>query len=448
VFVVGAVVVILLIASGAWSFCLAKLNCQVDAKLAEIRKAGYPVTLEELDAWYPYPEGENAADVYEEAFAALVDPDSEKLGDLPVVGGGTLPELGEPLPPDMQKRIGEFVAANAEAITILHRAAAIKGCRFKVDLSLGVDAMLPHLGKLRECSMTLALAALLAAEEGRGDGVTEAIRSGLAVGHSLGNEPDLISQLVRIACFSITTHNLQSAMNRTTLTPEQCADLAERLRAADAPDALVRAMAAERCRFHACLLPEGDAWQDEWWKGDSTGWRISSRFARATGGSVRARLLWLEVTERYINAFRAPESELYRKATAVETAAISELEQDTRRLTGVSARIILMVLPSYRRWVAADLKCRAQLRTARTALAVEQFRQANGRLPKTLDELVPKYLDAVPPDPFDGKPLRYKRLEKGYVVYSIGPNETDDAGADLAKLVSGYKGDVTFHILR
>ena len=46
------------------------LHLMVEAKLDEIRKQGYPVTLAELDKWYQQPPpGENAADVYEQAFA-------------------------------------------------------------------------------------------------------------------------------------------------------------------------------------------------------------------------------------------------------------------------------------------------------------------------------------------------------------------------------------------
>lgn len=31
-------------------------------------------------------------------------------------------------------------------------------------------------------------------------------------------------------------------------------------------------------------------------------------------------------------------------------------------------------------------------------------------------------------DPFDGKPLRYRRLTDGVVVYSVGSNLSDDGG--------------------
>jgi hypothetical protein len=46
-------------------------------------------------------------------------------------------------------------------------------------------------------------------------------------------------------------------------------------------------------------------------------------------------------------------------------------------------------------------------------------------LPDTLAELVPAYLTAVPLDPYDGQPVRYKKLPVGYVVYSVGLGWTD-----------------------
>ncbi len=36
-----------------------------------------------------------------------------------------------------------------------------------------------------------------------------------------------------------------------------------------------------------------------------------------------------------------------------------------------------------------------------------------------LNELVPKYLQELPSDPIDGKPLRFQRLPVGFVVYSV-----------------------------
>lgn len=61
--------------------------------------------------------------------------------------------------------------------------------------------------------------------------------------------------------------------------------------------------------------------------------------------------------------------------------------------------------------------------------AAERFRLAHGRPPDTLDQLCPAYLESLPVDPVNGGPLRYVRKgESGYIIYSIGWNETDDGG--------------------
>ena len=58
---------------------------------------------------------------------------------------------------------------------------------------------------------------------------------------------------------------------------------------------------------------------------------------------------------------------------------------------------------------------------AETCLAAEQFRRANGRAPTTLEELVPKFLSAVPLDPFESsRPLSYD-AERG-VIWTVGPD--------------------------
>src|SRR5258708_33325388 len=56
-----------------------------------------------------------------------------------------------------------------------------------------------------------------------------------------------------------------------------------------------------------------------------------------------------------------------------------------------------------------DVRAKAILRTAYTALAAERFHLANGHWPDKLQELVPTYLRSVPDDPFDGAPLRTAR---------------------------------------
>lgn len=62
-------------------------------------------------------------------------------------------------------------------------------------------------------------------------------------------------------------------------------------------------------------------------------------------------------------------------------------------------------------------------------IALELFRRANGDYPYTLDELVPEFLESVPVDIFDGRPLRFMMAgPESPVVYSVGTDRDDDGG--------------------
>lgn len=66
---------------------------------------------------------------------------------------------------------------------------------------------------------------------------------------------------------------------------------------------------------------------------------------------------------------------------------------------------------------------------ARTAIALERYRLANGNYPDSLAALMPRFMDKVPHDIIGGQPLHYRRTEDGqFILYSIGWNGTDDGG--------------------
>ena len=55
-------------------------------------------------------------------------------------------------------------------------------------------------------------------------------------------------------------------------------------------------------------------------------------------------------------------------------------------------------------------------------------------LPDSLSALVPKYIEAIPRDPFDGEPMRYSK-EHG-IVYSVGNDFVDNGGSEHPFLFS------------
>ncbi|QYK49048.1 MAG: hypothetical protein KF838_04160 [Phycisphaeraceae bacterium] len=72
----------------------------------------------------------------------------------------------------------------------------------------------------------------------------------------------------------------------------------------------------------------------------------------------------------------------------------------------------------------------------RVMLALELFRDGNGTYPDALDELTPMYIERLPLDPFDGRPLKYLRIDptldgagRAYLLYSVGADGQDDFGS-------------------
>jgi len=110
-----------------------------------------------------------------------------------------------------------------------------------------------------------------------------------------------------------------------------------------------------------------------------------------------------------------------------------------------------LFLPALSKGSIRDARATAHIRLTMTALAVEEFRTTGSHLPELLAELVPTYLDSVPIDPFDGQPLRYRKLDPGYVVYSIGQDGQDDGGRESPQRIKSTDTnsyDLTFTVDR
>jgi hypothetical protein len=65
---------------------------------------------------------------------------------------------------------------------------------------------------------------------------------------------------------------------------------------------------------------------------------------------------------------------------------------------------------------------------ARIAIALEHYHRAHGDYPSSLDVLAPQFIDQVPHDLIGGQPLKYRKINNNFVLYSIGWNEKDDGG--------------------
>jgi hypothetical protein len=76
---------------------------------------------------------------------------------------------------------------------------------------------------------------------------------------------------------------------------------------------------------------------------------------------------------------------------------------------------------------AVNLETERQMTLA--TIAIKRFQLRHGKLPSSLEALVPVFLAAVPYDYMSAKPLRYHLKSDGdYVLYSVGLDGKDDGG--------------------
>jgi hypothetical protein len=93
------------------------------------------------------------------------------------------------------------------------------------------------------------------------------------------------------------------------------------------------------------------------------------------------------------------------------------------------------------------LRRRTELRVLALELAIRAYRAEHGEPPAQLADLVPKYLPAVPEDPFGSGPMQYRVTDSGHTIYSVGPDGDDDSGKRIVSSKGSdgdYSGDELF----
>lgn len=94
----------------------------------------------------------------------------------------------------------------------------------------------------------------------------------------------------------------------------------------------------------------------------------------------------------------------------------------------VAETLINLLLPAVRQAHRAEDRIIQRMQNLEVALALSAWRSEHDSYPKSLADLVPKYLAVAPTDHFNGEPLHYSTTPDGYLFYSIGQNGMDDEG--------------------
>jgi hypothetical protein len=287
----------------------------------------------------------------------------------------------------------------------------------------------------------LASDVLLRTQEGDLDGALASCRALVNAGRSVGDEPTLMPQMVRLAAYVLAARQVEHVLGQGGPSEAALAALQQLLSEVGEERPLTLALRGERARTDHLL--------ESVQHGDMT---VKQLLAATRGPGAKKSLLskhdLLYLPGVTANS-RAATLERWNKLVEISKLPAQEQADRLAELSAPQRDEPLVVLSPaspavLARYASEAWEQQAPLRCGVVALAAERYRRANGRWPETLADLKGAYLPDVPLDPFDGQPLRYRKDEQGVVVYSIGPDRQDDGG-DRTRLNTPNKGaDVGF----
>jgi hypothetical protein len=435
------------------SFIVWRVNLahDVNVKLEAIRAAGLPTNGKELNAYYPaVPDNENAALVMTQAFALLRNyPDSRKKE----IANFKIPPRGQPLTAEQKQLLSGYVGMNEAALAKAGEAIKLPRSRYLIDFSPSLDTQLSHLGKLGELCRVAEYQSLLTVTSSHPNDAAVSITDMFGMAQTLDEEPNEFSQLARGKLVNRATTILEYCLNTRDLSGITLDGLTSSVAAVQQTNLMARAFIGERAE----LIPYFQL-RSAWLRKDSEN-NLTSDYPPTRywimGVFARDLVYYLRVMDTNIAFASLPLPRNLDAIKKISAEATDEIEQHPYTSLRYTHPFVLsaIFLPSTGIFLKREAEFATNLRLATTALAIERFRLANGRLPENLNQLTPQFLSAVPIDPFDpaNAGLRYHRLAKGYVIYSVGSDGHDDGGREKpADWKSGDKTtyDITFTVER
>src|SRR6185437_4061842 len=383
---------------------------------AAVFNSPLPKTLAQLNTWYAEPpEGQNAATYFAKGFAAFQITDADgNSRELPVIGSGTLPPPGTPIPDGTKAVMRDFVQRNDAAWAALQQGVGFEQSRYPVNFDQGSETLLPHLAKIKNAVRFADLKAVLCAADNQPDAAANAELVSLAMAESIKDEPVIISQLVRVACHAIEGDALQRMVNSVALSRDDLQRLSAAFAKAEGSqtsgEGFTRALVGEAVLHDALFNLTPDKLRSEiksWQNG------LSDAAATKMMENLKAQRSFIDETFSHALALRRESFPDRLKLDDYFPARASE----ARKKGYLLCHMLLSGLGQVTHREAGGL---AQLRIIQTAIALEQYRRENsGSYPDSLSALIPKFLSEMPKDPTKGRDVNYRKVGAGYELRCV-----------------------------
>jgi hypothetical protein len=291
----------------------------------------------------------------------------------------------------------------------------------------GYDANLSTTQRTRTMGNALRLQAILRAQDNDLAGALESARGILQISRSVGDEPFLVSMLIRMYLRRMSVQSVERLCAQGEPAPASLADLEEQFMTENTAPLYLIGLRGERARLYALMEAVRNRTisfgQMQFHLDIVMGFPALSKeqaslaefyYLPAIRTTIQAAVL--HYMNRQIEAAKLPPEEQVR--------AWADLAQQANQLPWL-AQVALM---PFRFTEDAFMSHLAHVRCLIVLLAAERFRQARGHWPEVMEDMVPEFLPARLLDPFTAKPLIMRRTDYGLIIYSVSSDGQDNGG--------------------
>ena len=417
---------------GAWMY----VRHAVDVRLADaIAAADRDLPTWRLDdlmaARAEVPDEDNAALVAAEVVALLpggwpptpaLDPLQQALDRLPQPSSATRPDAAA------VAVIRDALSERADALQLARSLAEYRRGRHELQIAPNpLDTPLPATQAVRDVARLLAIDAAILAGDGELDRALDSCRAILATSRSIGDEPFLISGLVRISIDAVGLAAIRRVLSQGEPTDEALARLQADILTDRAEPFYLAEVWGERAVFDALIT-----------RVRNSEIAIGSLSGEAPDAPVpplspwgklmfdNQRAVGLEWCNQLVAIARQP---VDRRPPLLDAWAAEILRVKDATFERWGAVLPLLMMPAMEASSQAHARYQAEMGASAILLAAERHRRRHGAWPESVAAIDPAILVDPPVDPFTGRPYRIERRDGQFLVHSVGQNLRDERGA-------------------
>jgi hypothetical protein len=368
------------------------------------------------------PDHQNAARLYEAAAELLRDSADDQAKRERWADADQL----DPNDADLQAYLGR----RAAGLNLARRAATLQDCQFDYSQADPLGP-LAGAGHVRTAAAVVALQARLSGAQGGTEEAIEDVNRVMRMARHVAANPNTNAILAAAAIEASAVHTLDRVLARAAIpavgrVPALTDVLNHFLRLALGPGPV------EPVHFVADLRRALRAEE-------------ALVYGRLAGIVEQAPGFGLVMLDDDLAAFHALFRLMGEALARPYPACLLDWDRIEAQFEHIPGALYRLATPAYLHLLPAVARADASRRVAQFAVAVTSYRANEGKFPARAEDVVPKYLPQVPPDPFTGEPLKLKVTADGVVVYSVGPDGVDDGGQPLSD-ERPYKGDIRVRI--